>query len=267
MLFLPSIFILALVARCTFAHSHVDGIWAPNPSVYYPGFDPNTYDTVPYSNKTPGWYTTAQGGRPLYPDSLATEAIICNNGSSPAHTSAVVRAGETLRLNWWEPGPWPSNHKGPVIDYLAPCHGRCHQADATQLRFVKIAHAGWINNSIAEGYWAADQLRLQNSSWDVRIPAFLSPGEYVLRTEIIALHQAFLAVGNGANSSIGAEFYPQCLNLQVTGNGTASVTGGVDARKLYTGAEPGIAYRTLHNSSEHADYVIPGPALWSWAAA
>lgn len=41
------------------------------------------------------------------------------------------------------------------------------------------------------------------------------------------------------------------------------LTGGVDARTLYTGAEPGIAYRTLHNSTEHGDYLIPGPKVWT----
>jgi hypothetical protein len=80
-----------------------------------------------------------------------------------------------------------------------------------------------------------------------------------------ALHQAHLAQGNGTYSSIGAEFYPQCINLKVTGNGTKAAVGGVDARKLYTGAEPGVAYRTLHESREHGDYVVPGPGLWSTA--
>jgi cellulase len=65
---------------------------------------------------------------------------------------------------------------------------------------------------------------------------------------------------------VGAELYPQCINLKVSGNGTRAITGGVDARKFYTGAEPGLAYRTLHESSEHAGYLIPGPPLWSGVA-
>jgi cellulase len=62
---------------------------------------------------------------------------------------------------------------------------------------------------------------------------------------------------------VGAEFYPQCINLKITGNGTKSVRGGVDARTLYTGAESGVAYRTLHETRQHVDYVVPGPRLWS----
>jgi cellulase len=84
----------------------------------------------------------------------------------------------------------------------------------------------------------------------------------VLRTEIIALHQAHLAVGNGTKSPVGAEFYPQCVSLSVEGNGARSVEGGVDARRFYRGDDKGIAYRTLHETREHADYVVPGPKIW-----
>jgi len=64
---------------------------------------------------------------------------------------------------------------------------------------------------------------------------------------------------------MGAELYPACINLAVTGNGTKVVADGVDARTFYTGAEPGLAYKTLHTTREHGDYVIPGPKMWSGA--
>lgn len=49
-----SALILSLAAS-VLGHSHVDEIWAPNPSVHYQGWNPNAYDTVPYPNDTPGW--------------------------------------------------------------------------------------------------------------------------------------------------------------------------------------------------------------------
>jgi cellulase len=167
-----------------------------------------------------------------------------------------------VRVRWWNPGPWPTSHKGPVLSYLAPCNGPCSAVDATSLKFVKIAEKGWIDDSIEEGYWAADQLLEDDSSWNITVPMELKAGEYVLRTEIIALHQAHLAVGNGTKSPVGAEFYPQCISLSVEGNGARSVEGGVDARRFYRGDDKGIAYRTLHETREHADYVIPGPKIW-----
>lgn len=181
---LVSLIILSLTTS-VLAHSHVDEIWAPNPSTHYPGYNPNYYDTVPYPNNTPGWYTTGQGGRPLYPIDLNTYSIICNNNSSPANISASVPAGETVRVNWWGPGPWPNNHKGPILDYIAPCNGSCRDVDARELKFVKIAEMGWIDDSIPEGLWAADILRMDNSSWNIKIPNGLMASEYVLRTEIV----------------------------------------------------------------------------------
>lgn len=49
-----SALVLSLAAS-VLAHSHVDEIWAPNPSVHYQGWNPNEFDTVPYPNDTPGW--------------------------------------------------------------------------------------------------------------------------------------------------------------------------------------------------------------------
>jgi cellulase len=177
--------LLFSLASTVLAHSHVDEIWAPNPSIHYPGYNPNFYDTVAYPNNTPGWFTTGQGGRPLYPIDLDTYSIICNNNSSPASISAPVAVGETVRVRWWEPGPWPVNHKGPIIDYIAACDGSCADVDAKKLRFVKIAEMGWIDDSIEEGFWAADKLREDDSSWNITVPKDLKAGEYVLRTEII----------------------------------------------------------------------------------
>ncbi|KAH7080017.1 glycoside hydrolase [Paraphoma chrysanthemicola] len=246
-------------------HSHVDEIWAPNPSFHYNGWNPNYYDVTPYPGDTPGWYTENQGGNPLYPSDANGHNIICAKKSSPANISAPIAAGEIARVKWWQPGEWPPSHKGPVIDYIAACNGPCSSVNPTTLKFVKIAELGWIDNSRDEGFWAADALRDDDSSWNIKIPDGLKAGEYVLRHEIIALHLAHLAVGDGTYSPIGAEFYPQCVNLQVTGDGTKTITGGVDARTLYTGAEPGLAYQILHETNEHGDYVIPGPAIWSGA--
>jgi cellulase len=183
---MPTLPLLFSLASTVLAHSHVDEIWAPNPSVHYSGYNPNFYDTVAYPNNTPGWFTTGQGGRPLYPIDLDTYSIICNNNSSPANISASIGAGETVRVKWWEPGPWPVNHKGPIISYIATCNGSCTDVNARDLKFVKIAEMGWIDDSIEEGFWAADKLREDDSSWDITVPKYLKHGEYVLRTEIIA---------------------------------------------------------------------------------
>jgi len=53
----------------------------------------------------------------------------------------------------------------------------------------------------------------------VKIPAGLANGDYILRHEIIALHE-------GNNPRMGPEFYPSCINIRVSGGAAAfKVTG------------------------------------------
>ena len=150
----------------------------------------------------------------------------------------------------WTPLPWPDSHKGPVIDYLAPCSGECTSTTAAALKFTKIDQAGVITPSPVPGKWASDQLAANNNTWSVKIPSSLKAGNYVLRHEIIALH--------GAGSLNGAQNYPQCVNLKVSGSGTTSLTGGVAGSALYKNTDPGILFNLYVSFTS---YTVPGPAL------
>lgn len=86
------------------------------------------------------------------------------------------------------------------------------------------------------------------------IPKNLKAGNYVLRHEIIALH--------GASSDNGAQLYPQCLNIKVSGSGSVAPAGGVAGTSLYKRTDPGILFNVYNNPTS---YTIPGPALWTAA--
>ncbi|KAF2265551.1 glycoside hydrolase, partial [Lojkania enalia] len=188
--------------------------------------------------------------------------IVCALRASPALFSAPITPGTDLTVKWWMAGqPFPDAHWGPIIDYIAPCNGPCASISKTALQFVKIAEWGWIDNSTyAEGFWATNEMIAANGTWPIRIPAGLSPGEYVVRHELIALHVAFEAIGHGPYFTDGAEFYPQCVTIVVGGTGTKIVEGGIGAMELYRGDEPGLAIN-IHTSPNHPDYVIPGPPV------
>ena len=82
----------------------------------------------------------------------------------------------------------------------------------------------------------------QNNSWTATIPSDIKPGKYVVRHELIALQ--FAADGNpqGAGTvTAGAQFYPICLNVEVTGTGT-NTPAGVKFPGGYSPSEPGIIY-------------------------
>lgn len=99
--------------------------------------------------------------------------------------------------------------------------------------------------------WASQDLIDQNNTWTITVPESLAPGSYVFRHEIIALH--------GAGTLNGAQNYPQCFNIEITGSGTASPTG-VLGTDLYKNTDPGIyinPYTTI------TSYAMPGPTLFA----
>lgn len=88
----------------------------------------------------------------------------------------------------------------------------------------------------------------------VKIPSNLS-GNFVLRHEIIALHSA--------GQTNGAQNYPQCINLKVTGSGkTKPCNEGADCRKgtkLYKANEKGIVFNIYTTLST---YVSADNTIW-----
>ncbi|KAK1760422.1 glycosyl hydrolase family 61-domain-containing protein [Echria macrotheca] len=222
------------------AHGHVSHIivngnyyrnYDPTSDFYNPGSAPNTI----------GWAALNQDNGFIEPNSFGTSDIICHKGATPGKGHATVAAGDKINIVWTP--EWPESHVGPVIDYLADCNGPCESVDKNALRFFKIGGAGYNNG------WAADALRANGNSWLVQIPANLKPGNYVLRHEILALH--------GAPNPNGAQAYPQCMNLRVTGSGSNS-PAGVPGTSLYKANDAGVLFNTY---AQPVVYPVPGPAL------
>ncbi|KAL8713845.1 MAG: hypothetical protein Q9225_006670 [Loekoesia sp. 1 TL-2023] len=185
------------------------------------------------------------------PGNYSNPDIICHKGATPAQKYVTVAAGGTVELQW---SKWPESHHGPVLDYLANCNGECTSVDKTKLQFNKIDELGLLDYSSMPGSWASDKLIAANNSWTVTVPQSVAPGNYVLRHEIIALHSA--------QNPDGAQNYPQCVNLKVTGSGTDNLASGTLGTDLYKPDDAGIAV----NIYQKLTYTIPGPKLCSIAA-
>lgn len=241
--------ILGSLASSVAAHGYVSGFVAGG--TWYSGYSPS----FQYQNPPPtvaGWSdpeNLANGY--VAPTAYGDADIVCHLSATPGGTAAQIKAGDQVELQWTT---WPDSHHGPVLDYLAKVDGEFADIDKTALNFFKIDERGLVDSSAAPGKWASDELIANNNSWAVTIPSSIAPGKYVLRHEIIALHSA-----GDAN---GAQNYPQCINLEITSDGTDTPAGQV-ATSFYKAEDPGIKiniYTTL------ASYTIPGPALWSAAA-
>ncbi|OJJ67216.1 hypothetical protein ASPBRDRAFT_136432 [Aspergillus brasiliensis CBS 101740] len=208
-------------------------------------------DTYYYESDPPeliAWSTNATDDGYVSPTQYESSNIVCHRGSAPGALAAPVAPGGTVKMTW---NTWPDDHHGPVITYLANCNGSCSDVDKTALQFFKIDAGGLIDDSEIPGTWATDQLIDNNYTRSITIPSDIEAGNYVLRHEIIALH--------GAEDLDGAQNYPQCINLNVTGSGTATPSGTLGTA-LYKDTDPGIYVDIWQSISS---YTIPGPALYT----
>ncbi|GKT89039.1 cellulose-growth-specific protein [Colletotrichum tofieldiae] len=119
-------------------------------------------------------------------------------GSKPAKLVAKAAAGEEVTLNWTL---WPESHIGPTITYMAKCPSDdCTTwqpgTDAVWFKIQEEGREGTTNN------WGATPLMKAGNSG------------YLVRHEIIALHAAY--------AYPGAQFYPGCHQIEVTGSGSTS---------------------------------------------
>ncbi|XXG96221.1 hypothetical protein Hte_002502 [Hypoxylon texense] len=223
------------------AHSFVSNININGLS--YDGFRPTEPVAHPIAI---GWSTSAFDQGYVNQTGYRTEEIICHRDARNAKGHAPISAGGIVHVQW---NGWPESHKGPVLDYLAFCGESCETVDKNALQFFKINQVGLVDSSRSPGLWGSDQLIANNNSWMVEIPRKIRPGFYVMRTEIIALHNA--------SYEIGAQNYPQCINLQIKGEGT-ELPRGVLGKELYDPEDPSMH---LDISDGILTYKIPGPAL------
>ncbi|KAI1250371.1 hypothetical protein MGN70_007424 [Eutypa lata] len=230
------------------AHGHVTKVVADG--VSYDGFDPTS---APYATQPDSitWSNGATDNGFVLSSAVGDADIICHLDATNAALSAPVTAGSDVAITW---NQWPDSHKGPVIDYLADCGDDCSTVDKTTLKWFKIDEMGQVElgaGSGTTGKWADDVLIEDGLTWTATIPASIKPGNYVLRHELIALHEG---------GTVGkTQMYPQCINLQVKGSGTQSPEGTLGT-SLYTPTDAGINYN-IYNDETNPTYEIPGPAL------
>ena len=238
--------VLGALATSVSAHGFVSNITVAGKN--YGGYNPSYH----YSNPAPsvaGWTANNQDNGFVEPSSYAQPDIICHKGATPGTSSVPVAAGSDVDLTW---NTWPDSHHGPVITYLANCNGDCAKVDKTQLKFFKVAEDG-LDTPGNPGSWATDKLLANGLKYTFTVPSSIAAGNYVARHEIIALHSA--------GSENGAQNYPQCINLQVTGGGSDN-PAGVAGTALYKSTDPGIVVNIYQQNTQ---YAVPGPKLYSGA--
>lgn len=189
---------------------------------------------------------------------LASPDLVCNvNGGKAVPNFLSAAAGDTLTFEWYHNTRGDDivdpSHLGPIITWVA----EYTEGDGTGATWSKIDEDGYDGSK-----WAVEKLVANGGKYDFTLPASLAAGKYLIRQEIIAHHESDATFN--VNPARGAQFYPSCVQVEVTGSGSAVPDQNFDFNVGYTYADPGIHFN-LYNG--YTSYTIPGPEVWDAASA
>ncbi|KAF3169603.1 hypothetical protein TWF106_002119 [Orbilia oligospora] len=232
----------ALLASTVSAHG---GVTSYNiGGTTYPGWQPY---------QSPGGQSTIErqysSYDPLFIADLGKINILCNNaGVTGTGKTATIAAGSDITAYWSQ---W-THAEGCIMVYMAKCPSSgCNGWTGTGTSWFKINQVGLISGTMGAGKWGSGQVQ-DTLKWTVKIPASLPSGEYLIRHELLALHQAN-----------NPQFYPECAQLTVTGGGSGTPGPLVDLQKTYSGSDPDVNVDIYIASKDKTSYTCPGPAVWS----
>ncbi|KAF2035320.1 endoglucanase B [Setomelanomma holmii] len=258
---------LSLLASQAAAHTFIWG-------VYVNGVDQGTFKSVriPAYNGAPG-----KGGYNNSPvKDLASIDLRCNVlGDIQAHETIKVAPGDNLTFDWHHnyrndtDDVIDKSHHGPSLVYISP-------DPPTENSFIKLWHSGkYVSNPFPQaGKWSTTSDIAKNfGHMNVRVPQDLKAGHYLIRAEMIALHEG--DVSYIADPRRGAQFYPDCVQIEVTGDGAVELPKGVSFPGAYDYSDPGVVHDVYCSTETKkpltsttpcvTDYIIPGPTVWSGA--
>ncbi|KAL2870137.1 putative endoglucanase [Aspergillus lucknowensis] len=228
---------LAASAKLASAHTTVFAVWIND-------------EDQGLGNSADGYIRSPPNNNPVM--DVTSSDMTCNvGGDSPVAKTLDVKSGDKVTFEWHHATRDDSDdiidltHLGPVLVYMAPT-----EQGSAGSGWVKIAENGY-----ADGTWAVETLVANRGKHSITVPD-VPAGEYLLRPEIIALHQG--------NTEGGAQFYMECVQVSVTSDGANALPEGVSIPGAYTATDPGILFDLY---SPFDSYPIPGPEVWDGAAA
>ncbi|KAF9531733.1 glycosyl hydrolase family 61-domain-containing protein [Crepidotus variabilis] len=184
---------------------------------------------------------------------ITSSAMSCNVNNQAVPKVVSVRAGDTVTFEWFHDyrndDIIATSHKGPVLVYIAPT-----SSNGAGSVWTKLFHAG------NDGSWAVDKLLNSKGHHNVVIPD-VPAGDYLLRPEIIALHEA--NVPYSSNNIRGAQLYMNCIQIKVTSNGSKTLPSGNSFPGTYSYSNPGIVFDIYAKGADMTKYQVPGPSVWS----
>ncbi|KAK6070236.1 endoglucanase II (glycosyl hydrolase family 61) [Seiridium cupressi] len=174
---------------------------------------------------------------------VTSDDIACNvNGSDVPSgvTTATASEGDSITVNWDV-----SSHPGPITHFLFGPVDDAAQATGIGAGWFKIDERDYV-----DGAWANEYVGDNGGNYTFSLPTGLQSGDYLLRSEMLALHSSE-TVG-------GAQFYIGCAQLTITGTGSGSCTPTISLPGAYTAEDDDIYIPDFYNGFDATTYTAPG---------
>ena len=143
-----------------------------------------------------------------------------------------VKAGAAVTFEWRDhpdasaPGAIDISHKGPCAVYMKKVENSAASNNAAGDGWFKIMELGYDEQTKK---WCTEQLSPNNGHLAAKVPQDLAPGYYLLRPELLALHQA-------DKNPPDPQFYVGCAQIFLLSDGsskpknTVPIPGYVDLK-------------------------------------
>jgi cellulase len=175
---------------------------------------------------------------------VKSDDMACNVGGSkvPSGVETVAAAeGDSIKVQWDNSG-----HPGPITHFLYGPVDDASQATGIGAGWFKIDEQDQI-----KGKWANEIMQASNMTHEFKLPTGLASGEYLLRSEMLALH--------GAQTVGGAQFYIGCAQLKITGTGSKGACGPtISLPGAYKAEDANIYIPNIYNGYDASTYTAPG---------
>lgn len=140
------------------------------------------------------------------------------NGETGVSRIASANAGSTLTFEWrdWPDGSQPGSidisHKGPCAVYMKKVENSAASNNAAGDGWFKIMEDGYDSTA---GKWCTEKLIPDDGHLAATIPKDLVAGYYLVRPELLALHQA-------DKTPPDPQFYIGCAQIFLNSTGSAA---------------------------------------------
>jgi len=172
---------------------------------------------------------------------VTSNDITCNvNGNTVPRSESVfaANAGDKIKVQWDS-----SSHPGPITHFLfGPV------TDATQATgigsWVKINELSYVNGS-----WANQIMGAANMTYEFNLPSKLASGDYLLRSEMEALHSS--------TTKDSTQFYIGCAQLRIKGSG-GTCSPSIKLPGAYKDTDSDIYIPNFYYGFEPSNFTAPG---------